>query len=46
MHESSGLAMLDAAALEVAGVMRFSPALNRDTEVAVWVQRAMTFTTR
>jgi protein TonB len=37
VDESSGYQALDAAALAVADVVRFSPALNRDTRVAVWV---------
>ena len=35
--ETSGHGSLDAAALAVAEVFRFSPALNRDQRVAVWV---------
>ena len=37
IKESSGHASLDEAALKVADVMRFSPALNRDEPVSVWV---------
>lgn len=37
VKEASGAAQLDAAALDVARVMRFSPAMNRDQKVKVWV---------
>lgn len=37
IEEGSGYGTLDAAALAVAEVIRFSPALNRDQNVAVWV---------
>ncbi|MDH3206626.1 MAG: TonB family protein [Gemmatimonadota bacterium] len=37
IEEGSGYGTLDAAALAVADVIRFSPALNRDQIVAVWV---------
>jgi len=43
VSESSGYAALDAAALEVADVFRFSPALNRDQVVPVWIQLPITF---
>jgi protein TonB len=43
---SSGHAALDAAALEVAEVIEFTPALNRDKRVAVWISLPITFTTR
>jgi protein TonB len=39
----SGYAMLDAAALDVANTMRFSPAYNRDQKVPVWVSIPITF---
>ncbi|MCY3548791.1 MAG: M56 family metallopeptidase [Gemmatimonadetes bacterium] len=45
VHESSGHAALDEAALRVAPVFRFTPALNRDRAVPVWVQLPITFTT-
>lgn len=44
--ESSGHPQLDEAALAVADIMTFSPALNRDKQVAVWVQFPITFTVR
>jgi periplasmic protein TonB len=37
IQTSSGYAQLDEAALAVAGLYRFSPALNRDKKVPVWV---------
>jgi len=37
IQQSSGYEQLDAAALAVAGLYRFSPALNRDKKVPVWV---------
>ena len=37
ISESSGFQQLDDAALAVAGLYRFSPALNRDKRVPVWV---------
>lgn len=46
IHESSGHPALDEAALRVAPVFRFTPALNRDRAVPVWVQLPITFTTR
>jgi TonB family protein len=44
--QSSGHAALDQAALKVASVYRFTPALNRDQKVAVWVQFPITFEVR
>jgi protein TonB len=41
--QSSGYEQLDAAALQVASLYRFSPALNRDQKVAVWVSFPVTF---
>jgi protein TonB len=38
LSKSSGHASLDEAAIKVANIMRFSPALNRDAKVAVWVE--------
>jgi TonB family protein len=38
LSKSSGHQALDEAALTVARMMRFSPALNRDQRVAVWVE--------
>ena len=37
VQQSSGYQQLDEAALAVAGLYRFSPALNRDRKVPVWV---------
>jgi TonB family protein len=41
--QSSGSAALDEAALLVVDRMRFSPALNRDQRVPVWVNQGVTF---
>ena len=46
VDESSGHPALDRAALSVAEVYRFSPALNRDKRVAVWVSFPITFQVR
>lgn len=46
VQESSGHAALDEAALAVAELYRFSPALNRDRSVAVWVAFPITFRVR
>ncbi len=43
IHQSSGHDALDNAALRVADVMEYSPALNRDQRVPVWVQINITF---
>lgn len=43
---SSGHSQLDEAALKVAQVYRFTPALNRDQTVKVWVQFRITFQVR
>ncbi len=43
---SSGHPRLDSAAIEVADVYRFTPALNRDQKTAVWVQFPITFSVR
>ncbi|MEX2048727.1 MAG: M56 family metallopeptidase [Gemmatimonadota bacterium] len=43
IDQSSGQDALDRAALEVAGVFRFSPALNRDARTAVWVSLPINF---
>ena len=45
VFETSGHTALDDAALRVAPVFRFTPALNRDRPVPVWVQLPITFTT-
>lgn len=44
--QSSGHKALDEAAIRVAPVYKFSPALNRDKKVKVWVQIPITFRTR
>lgn len=46
IDESSGHEALDRAALAVADVFRFSPALNRDDPVPVWVSFPITFQVR
>ena len=44
--QSSGQAQLDAAALRVADVLRFTPALNGQEPVAVWIEVPITFQVR
>lgn len=44
--DSSGIASLDAAALQVADVFRFRPALNRDRAVEVWIRMPVVFRVR
>ena len=46
IDESSGHAPLDEAALAVASVYRFSPAMNREEAVPVWVSFPITFQVR
>ena len=46
VSKTSGHSQLDDAALEVAGVYEFTPALNRDKVVKVWVQLPITFEVR
>lgn len=46
LDESSGHQALDEAALRVADIYRFSPALNRDRKVPVWVSFPITFQVR
>ncbi len=46
IDQSSGHQALDDAALAVASVYRFSPALNRDKRVPVWVSFPITFQVR
>lgn len=46
LHESSGYAELDRAALRVAERMEFAPALNRDRRVPVWVSMEIRFEAR
>ena len=46
VNTTSGHTALDEAALRVAPVFKFTPALNRDKAVPVWVQLPITFTTK
>ncbi|MDZ7780244.1 MAG: TonB family protein [Gemmatimonadota bacterium] len=46
IDQSSGHDALDQAALDVAEVYQFSPALNRDQQVPVWVSFPITFQVR
>lgn len=46
IDQTSGHQALDDAALKVAGIYRFSPALNRDKRVPVWVSFPITFQVR
>ncbi len=46
INRSSGQKQLDEAALRVADIMEFSPALNRDQKVSVWVSLPITFTVK
>jgi TonB family protein len=46
LQRTSGYDQLDEAATRVAPVMKFSPALNRDQRVMVWVEIPITFQTR
>jgi protein TonB len=46
VNQSSGHAALDEAAIAVANVFEFTPALNRDKRVPVWVSLPITFQTR
>ena len=43
VSQSSGFLQFDEAALKVADVLRFTPALNRDRRVQVWIQLPITF---
>jgi protein TonB len=43
VQTTSGIQSLDDAAVVVARAMRFSPALNRDQQVPVWLAIPMTF---
>jgi protein TonB len=43
LKESSGFESLDQAALRVASTMEFSPALNRDRKIPVWVEVPVVF---
>ena len=46
IHTSSGYEALDDAALKVSHLYEFSPAMNRDKPVPVWVSLDITFRTR
>jgi protein TonB len=46
VNESSGHKALDDAAITVANIIEFTPALNRDKRVPVWISLPITFTTR
>jgi TonB family protein len=46
VNVSSGHLALDEAALRVAEIIEFTPALNRDQRVPVWITLPITFTTR
>jgi TonB family protein len=46
VNRSSGHQALDEAALRVAEVIQFTPALNRDAPVPVWISLPVNFTTR
>jgi TonB family protein len=46
LNQTSGHEPLDEAALRVAEVIEFTPALNRDQRVPVWISLPITFTTR
>jgi protein TonB len=46
LHTTSGHRALDEAAMKVAGVIRFSPALNREKRVPVWISLPITFVIR
>jgi len=45
LKESSGQAALDDVALKIAPLMRFSPAMNRDQRIKVWVSVPIVFRT-
>jgi protein TonB len=46
VHQGSGYSQLDEAASQVARLMRFTPAKNRDKIVPVWVQIPITFSAK
>lgn len=46
INESSGYPQLDEAADKVASIMEFTPAMNRDKRVPVWVAIPITFSSR
>ena len=43
IHQSSGNVVLDRAAARVVDVMQFTPAMNRDRHVSVWIQLPIQF---
>jgi protein TonB len=46
LAESSGHRALDEAALRIAPIIEFTPALNRDRQVPVWIRLPVTFNAR
>ena len=46
VNQSSGFEQLDAAAMAVAGVFEFTPAINQNEQVAVWISIPITFQTQ
>lgn len=46
LNESSGVDALDQAALKVAEIIKFTPALNRDQAVPVWISLPIRFQVR
>jgi TonB family protein len=46
LSRSSGYPALDQAAMSVASIMQFSPAINRDKKVAVWMEIPISFTAK
>jgi periplasmic protein TonB len=46
LHTSSGHSQLDEAALRIAPEMRFTPAMNRDRRIQVWVEIPINFRAR
>jgi protein TonB len=46
LHQTSGNDFLDKAAIKVADVMQFTPAMNRDRKVSVWVLLPINFKTQ
>ena len=46
IFKSSGYPKIDQAALDVADIYEFTPALNRDQKVKVWIQLPITFQVR
>jgi periplasmic protein TonB len=46
LSRTSGICELDVAGMNIASIMRFSPAGLNDTPVAVWVEIPIVFTAR